>query len=260
MLSSFVVAVSNLPDAHAAGLAVDSSGWCPQSSPCYLTTGGANEVIVVYADAWDASNVTLSSIHDTAGLSFHHRASASNFTDQVYLDTEEWWAVSAGPLLNDNMTFTWSIPPTWNDQVVFGIAGANTSQPFDPSPLLPAAADKGYAAITTENANDMVISVANNFNGENCPCANATDGYTSIYDSQNISTEYQVQSSAVSSLQVTFNIMPDLVPGSIADALQGIGPPISSTTHSTTSSSSFFTCRTWPDVSPFCHSLCLLRL
>lgn len=228
MVASILLAtVPSVPKAHATGLAVDGSQTC--ITLCVITTSSTEDVIIVYADNWDVSNITLMSISDNASLIWHYRAASHTMYSGVYVDTEEWWAVAPSPLTNDNISLNWSSTPSVSDGVAFGISGADTIVPFD-NGTVPVTVDAGpsfgdgaYPFISTNNPNDMIIGVVNNFNGYSCPCANTTAGFTGILDTAYISSEEQIVSMTVSSFEVSFNMAGSDTEGAIADAVQIAG-------------------------------------
>ncbi len=124
-----------------------------------LSTANANDIIIVYSGISGSSVVTLS-ISDTSHLSWSVRQ-----TETATLGTNyEWYALASSALTNDQITVASNTATTGNlDIVAFGVSGANTVSPFDPNSALPtntvdsSSTTTGNVAITTSNANDMII-------------------------------------------------------------------------------------------------------
>jgi hypothetical protein len=138
-------------------------GYCQPS----LTTSKANDVLILFIGAEGSG--PLVSLMDTAGLTWHHRASAPfNFTTD-FETVEEWYATSASPLSNDNITIKTTTAGDFHC-FVLAVAGANPASPFDPSAgcgsnaAVPQSAESsngtanGTVTICTSNRNDLLVS------------------------------------------------------------------------------------------------------
>jgi len=138
-------------------------GYCQPS----LTTSKANDVLILFVGAQGSG--PLVSVMDSSGLTWHHRASAPfNFTT-AFETVEEWYATSASPLSNDNITIKTTAAGDFHC-LVLAVAGANTASPFDPSAecgpdkAVPQSAESsngtanGTVTICTSNRNDLLVS------------------------------------------------------------------------------------------------------
>jgi hypothetical protein len=140
------------------GSAVVASPVQVSSDSVTLTTNNANDVIIVVVGK-SASSATFSSMSDTAGLIWNHRATVAHGTQITYT----YYAIASSALISD--TITVHLTATAYLQVVaFGVSGANTGSPFDPNGALPAAntgssGTTGGATISTSNADDLLIVI-----------------------------------------------------------------------------------------------------
>ncbi len=116
-----------------------------------LSTTLPNDIIVL-DEANETGNgpnpvATISSISDTYGLTWHERTATSSpsmegvFGFYYGFDTEVWWAYATSSLFSD------TISPSFSGGTIdcetltaFGVAGANTSNPWDTNSSLPATA------------------------------------------------------------------------------------------------------------------------
>jgi hypothetical protein len=108
--------------------------------------------------------------------------------------------------------------------VLFGISGANTSNPFDPNLSSPVTANGSSTTpstnITTTNANDFIIGLLS-CNGS--PTVTLGSGYTKIKSGSNtplLEAEYQIVSVTESSFAVNYSVSPSQTWDLIADAIQ----------------------------------------
>jgi flagellin-like protein len=103
---------------------------------------------------------------------------STSSTPAATFDLEEWYAVAAAPLSSVSITATLSTSDTAATWVaVFGVSGADTAVPFDPSVSLPATSWGATPSTTmsTSNANDMLLYACSAGTGGMAP------GFTSIY-------------------------------------------------------------------------------
>ncbi|TMI59512.1 hypothetical protein E6H14_03260 [Candidatus Bathyarchaeota archaeon] len=112
-----------------------SSGACESNGTCTLTLSTANpeDVIVLVAQcvAFLSCNATISSVSDSDGHTWTLRA--------VYTPSREIWeyyTIANSPLSSDRITVNWS-GSGGLEFAAFGVSGANTRHPWDPSPRLP---------------------------------------------------------------------------------------------------------------------------
>jgi len=129
-----------------------------------LSTTNAGDVIVAfvyqtyyYPTTGSVTN-TVTSITDTAGLTFSERGSVAISTKHAQVD--EWYAVSPGQLSSDVVTAHVAGP---SDELiqVFGINGVNTASPYDPNSGLPATNSISSTGVdvfeSTSDAADFLI-------------------------------------------------------------------------------------------------------
>jgi len=178
----------------------------------------------------------LVSVADTAGLTWHHRASAP-FTITTTLETlEEWYATSASPLSNDNITIKSTSAGLFHCYVL-GVAGASLASPFDPSAgcrpntVVPQIATSGtptenpMVTICTSNSNDLLVSAL--WAGGSYPISSVPAGFTFLAGGgmNSFNEAYEQVSTKQTSLPVawTFGGGPDSW-GVIGDAIASGGP------------------------------------
>jgi len=97
-----------------------------------LTTTQFHDAIIVSAVV-GFGNAWVYSISDTAGLTWQRRAQLQS--DSVGLDhDEEWFAPAAGPLNNDQITITFTVPVGAGcfKGLAYAVSGAQWPWPFDP--------------------------------------------------------------------------------------------------------------------------------
>ncbi|HUI01268.1 MAG TPA: hypothetical protein VLX56_06530, partial [Nitrososphaerales archaeon] len=179
-----------------------------------LTTTNSNDVIILSAGT-SSSSATVSSVSDTGGHSWTHRASESG---NPSVEVEEWYTTASSPLSSDSITVTWSGAGD-NTFSAFGISGVNTASPFDSNGALPAkstgTSTTPSVTVSTSNANDMVFGLLANEHTSAAVCHTETDG-TGFTDtgatqcatggsaSQNNDQEYEVVSSTQTNLAIPF--------------------------------------------------------
>jgi hypothetical protein len=134
-----------------------------------LSTSKANDLLVLFVGGQDSG--PLVSVSDSAGLAWHHRASAQyNYSTTTFETVEEWYAMSASPLSRDNLTVKATRSGGDFHCLVLGVAGVNPTTPFDPSAgcspdtAVPrsAASNSGTVnatvTICTSNGSDLLVA------------------------------------------------------------------------------------------------------
>lgn len=218
------------------GLAIDGSAQASgiaSSHSVSLTTRSSPDVIYLSV-VIQATGATVSSVSDTAGLTWKTRASITTGDIPTYT----WYAIAGSALSSDSITVT--VSGTYYFTIIaFGISGADTSNPFDPNTAVPASNSGSFptspsVSISTTGTNDMIIGIVGAFN-----IASLTpgSGFTSIQTTSgqvpSSLAEYQIVSSAESGFAVdasgpTFSdpwtIIADAVvaPGAIPDLPSGV--------------------------------------
>ncbi len=217
---------NNVRSVSATGLAVDGavSNECSALGSCSvtLTTGSPNEVIIVFGNNGGGIGTdpfgTLTDIQSK--LSFTSRTSHVVGDDNV----EEWYAIASSALSSDIITLT---AGTTNHLLfalnVWGIIGANTVTPFDPSaPATPNVGGGGSANVpgdSTSNANDMLLGLV----GQSGTATWTAGSPFTLLDSPNThsgAAEFEIVSSTQSGLTVSITPSPSLTWDMIVDAVQ----------------------------------------
>ncbi|MDE1768167.1 MAG: hypothetical protein KGH62_02260, partial [Candidatus Micrarchaeota archaeon] len=142
-----------------------------------LTTSNSPDVIVVFTGlevpSSNGASLTVSSISDTAGLTWHKRSS-NTFQGTSYPasneDIEGWYAISNSKLTSDQITVTLSGSAVDDWAIMaFGVSGVNTNSPWDLNAGLPTTSTKtGTVSISTNNANDMLLGLVGTTDGNGC--------------------------------------------------------------------------------------------
>jgi hypothetical protein len=199
-----------------------------------LTTANSPDVIyVVVAYENFSSGAPTVTVSDTAGLTWNSRKAVNNGTT---VGIAILWAIASSPLSSDSITATFSVLPASAVIVVFGISGANTSNPFDPNSSVPATATGTStipsATITTSNlTGDFVIGAAS-INGD--PTVVPQSGFTVIESRANSTSstgfvEYRILGTSVSNLTVECGLSASEAWAFVADAVIPAPPPSLST-------------------------------
>lgn len=221
-------------DGHVTGNITHNAS----SGSVSLTTTSANNVIIVCVSTQNTTvtgAATVSAL-TVAGGSTMTKRTGQTFTSGAGAQTgniEEWQGTASGTLTGASVSVTFSTTADSGVIQAFGIAGANTSSPFDANGSLPAI-NKDQSALTTQptvsgisttNANDMLISCMNT---QKDATETAGTGYTLI-DTQNntggavvdttAADEFQIVSSTQSSISATFGTNVEGW-GMIVDAIQ----------------------------------------
>jgi hypothetical protein len=189
-----------------------------------LTTANSPDVIyVVVAYENFASGAPTVTVSDTAGLTWKSRKVVNNGTT---VGIAILWAIASSPLSSDSITATLSVLSGSAVIVVFGISGANTSNPFDPNSSVPATATgtsiTPSATITTSNlTGDFVIGAAS-ING--APTVVPQSGFTVIESQANSTSstgfvEYTILGTSESNFTVKCDLSASEAWAFIADAV-----------------------------------------
>ena len=190
------------------------------SSNVTLTTANPNDVIILNIAE---NSTTVSSISDTAGLTWQERAVAGGSGALLY----QYYAIAPNALSADTITVNFAGTVSYDALNAFGIAGANTSSPFDTNAAIPATANSGTASATTSEANDLIFAAYRFYSAT----PGSGSGWTPIQTgSGGVISEYQIVSATQSGLVATANMTGEN--GGIVDAVvvatQTTGPTVSS--------------------------------
>lgn len=178
-------------------LALDGHGHSTGLSTVTLTTTNATDVIVVFVLRNGGGHIA--GITDNSGVTaaWQSRVQMAAVTDGI----EEWFTTSTGILTGATITFTWTGgTPGFVTIDAFGVSGANTSSPFDGSPVSSSANPSDPLTISTTHANTMVIAGFRE-SGASSPTAGA--GFTTISGADFQLSEYQIFNSIQTNLSVT---------------------------------------------------------
>ena len=107
-------------------------------------------MIVLFIET-DGGPVTA--VSDTAGLTWSRR---KNVLYNSVQQLDEWYAVAPKVLNGDVITVS-QTSSEYLAACAVAVSGANTTDPFDDNPSVPAAASGGNIAISTSNANDFIV-------------------------------------------------------------------------------------------------------
>lgn len=174
-----------------------------------LSTTLVNDIIVVVFEETAGHTITVSSVADTAGLTWTRRVAKAGPSQ---LNCEIWWAYSAGILTSDVVTVTGSATLSGARLTVFGVNGVssgNYANPWDVNVSLPASISNANSVtesrvISTTATNTMLISVLRSANA--LGTLTRPSGFASIVSTgANQDCAYNVVSSAQSSVTETFS-------------------------------------------------------
>jgi hypothetical protein len=209
------------PSLDGSGYADSTSGTITSISTT-ITTSNKPDVIILLTTtqvATGAGYVTVSSVSAT-GLTFTKRTSTTAAVGGFDMDIEEWYAIATSTLTALTVTVTYSGTITHYVTLdVFGVKGANTNSPFDPSSSLPSVKTAAAATITTAYRNDFLFgfeltdTTASPTHGTGWTAINTPTG---AY----FGSEYQEVSSTQSALAVTWSNAASDADGMIGDAIQ----------------------------------------
>ena len=155
--------------ADAPAPALDGSATGAWSSGSTLavssfSTSKANDVVLVSIATYaGSSSVTASSVADSLskiawqGSARSAYVSCSGTHEVTHI---EWYGIAATAVTSDVITVALSGTPTGASAIVFGVSGADTTTPFDPSPGLPQAGTGGCSGSGTTPAVSPVSTVA----------------------------------------------------------------------------------------------------
>ena len=216
LLAALLFCVAWASAANAAPPAIDgSSTWTTVASgttiTSTLTTTSTNDVIIIYVQ----SDKSVSSVADTAGLTWQQRAQVTNGTTHI----AEWYASSAAVLTGDVITVTLSAATAGTGTASFGVSGGDTVSPFDPAVVgsQPTGTGTGAVSISTLKASDLILG----FYKFNITSPTAGTGFTAVISPVGIASliESKQVSAAQSNLSVAIGTGASNVTAAIADAI-----------------------------------------
>ncbi len=136
-----------------------------------VSTTNANDVIVLSIVANDGSTtVTVSSISDSLNsITWQStaRASTTFCTSTEKSSLVEWYGIASSVLTNDVITVRLSTTPLSASGIAFGVAGVDTTTPFDPNSVLPkggstcsaSASAPSVGGVSTDADTDLVFAL-----------------------------------------------------------------------------------------------------
>ncbi len=209
-------------------MAIDGSAYntnsCNAVTTCQLTLSTASpDDVIILAGYETSSSVHISSISDTAGLTWQVREQYSSNGM-----TEEWYAIASSVLSSDVVTVYYSGSATGGISA-FAIHGANTAAPFDTHSGLPVTGtgsntESESVSISTSNAYDMIIGIMSCTSSSTMSVGN---GFTQASGPSNpnctssprLDTEYQYVDSSQNGMSVSFSTSSKVTYNMIADAI-----------------------------------------
>jgi hypothetical protein len=233
---ALITPVYSTPNLSIDGTASNSCSGLTSCSVTPFGTSNPNDVIVVLATTFA---VTFNTPTDVQG----HLSFALRKTFTAGVTDSEWWAVASTALSGDTITLTSTSGPASIGLVVWGINGANTMSPFDPSSGVPAT-NSGTATCSTpciypvtgtisstSNGNDMILGLAGD---DLSNVLGADSGFTLIAITAVAAAEFEVVTSTQTGLSVPMSLSLAQIQGTgtanwvmIVDAVQGLPiPPI----------------------------------
>jgi large repetitive protein len=180
-------------------LALDGHGFTNKptwsnSTSVSLTTTKANDVIILDVVQNGSS---VNTVTDTAGLTWHQRAVTGSGSQTI----SEYYAIAPNALSGDSITVATAGAAFYTDLNAFAVSGANTASPFDNNLSTPVTAASSTAAVTTSNANDMIIA-GYRFASDATPAAGS--GWTAINAASGYYlSEYKIVSTTQAGLVAT---------------------------------------------------------
>ena len=212
-----------IPAAHAAvgidGAGAKFQGACTPFCTAALTTTSTNDVIILFFTSVPTPTTNPPTVTDASALSWNFRAFVANTGGILY----EYYAISAAAQTADTITVTANLAGTTGTIYAFAISGANTATPFDSHGGIPATVTSAISpfnlAITTSNANDMMIGAIQGSSSAFAVAAPNTQVSTFNYATAAISAvEYQI-TTAAGSYTVSFTSGGPAASEIIADAI-----------------------------------------
>lgn len=206
-----------------------------------VTTSNANDIIFLEYVDLAASGVgsTVSTITDTAGLTWHLRA-GSNFRwgPSSRFDQEEWYAISPGTLSSDVITITSTSAAAYATRVfASAFTGVDQTTPFDTNVSLPCVSNASDSTqniactISTTNTNSVLIGFVGGSGG--IGTVTRPSGFTNLVTGgTTMDNSYKIVSSAQSSVSESWSWTGTTTARSLTlDALQAAsaGTPTSGT-------------------------------
>jgi hypothetical protein len=179
-----------------------------------LTTSAAGQICVVIT----VNNTTVSSITDSAGLTYSLRATSGGASP-----IELWSARSNGAQASNTITVTYAGTATFGRVIAFGVSGTDASDPWDDHASTPNTGTSDPATVSTTASDTFIIGA---FRGSTSDPTAGTD-YTEI-GTQNGSftlVEYKIVAAPQTGLSVTVGTGVGTMNGAIGDALQAEDAP-----------------------------------
>jgi hypothetical protein len=164
-----------------------------------LTTPSSLDIIDIFVTTNGGASgyPGVSSISSSNTTGWSQRASVTSGSSHVL---QEWQGKAAAPLSSEVITINLNLTSTFTTASAIAITGANQTTIFDSNGALPATASSGNVAITTSNANDIVLA---GYAFANNTTPSAGGGWTQLLGANYMLVEYQIVSTTQSSLSAT---------------------------------------------------------
>lgn len=114
-----------------------------------ITTAFARDTLIALVSV---NGTTVSSVTDTAGLTWQRRATSGGANP-----IEEWFTVTTAALTSDVVTVHYAASTSFSVLDVFAVSGTHTAAPFDTNVSLPATVSSGAVVVSTTAANTFLF-------------------------------------------------------------------------------------------------------
>jgi hypothetical protein len=178
-----------------------------------LTTTNTNDIICVVVLTNGGPVTSVSSTHVTFTQKSTATANAGNQTIELWVGTASVILTAESITINTTTSAFLTID-------AFGISGANTSSPYDGSPVIHSGFIADPLTISTTNANDIVLGMYRQ-NSQSTPTQGT--GWTKISGADFQLCEYQIFTSTQSGLSVTIGTGASDSNAGIAVAIEASG-------------------------------------
>lgn len=226
---------TSIPRAEYQNQAQDTGS--SSSTTITVSTGGTDRVLVLEITTCATSAVTVSSVTDTASLTWALRK-RNAVNDGSFVQTlEVWWAEAPSQLTNDTITVNYGTSLTFAVSVMSVVGVGNPSSPWDSNGSLPATASNtgssstpSVSGVSTTSASAMLLQFINTRQASNPVTGSAYTviGPVNAEPSAGGGRAYEAlgyQSVSVAQSSITVSGGNSLTPwGIIADALAGPAP------------------------------------
>lgn len=177
------------------------------STTVTLSTANSNDIIALVVEINGTTASSISSANTTGWAS-----RAINASPRLEL----WYGIASNSLSSEIITVNFAGSTTYCTIDCFGISGADITNKWDSNGALPDIGTTGLRSITTSNADDFLIGAYRFSDTEN---PSGGTGWTEIFSTHFLLTEYKIVSSTQSGLSVTIGTGNGNQNGGLADAI-----------------------------------------